>query len=74
MRMDWQARPNPGRNWRSRVAKRKIDPSERQQAREASRQFREMAERRLARLAAWDEAERRRKKRLRRWSFGLLGR
>ena len=56
------------------MAKRKIDPSEWQQAREASRQFREMAERRLARLAAWDEAERRRKKRLRRWSFGLLGR
>ena len=27
-----------------------------------------------ARLAAWDEAERRRKERLRRWSFGLLGR
>jgi hypothetical protein len=56
------------------VAKRKIDPSEWQQAREASRQFREMAERRLARLAAWDEAERRRKERLRRWTFGLLGR
>ena len=56
------------------MAKRKIDPEEWRKAREASRQFREMAERRLARLAAWDEAERRRKERLRRWTFGLLGR
>ena len=56
------------------MAKKKIDPNEWRQAREVSRQFREMAERRLARLAAWDEAERQRKERLRRWSLGLLGR
>jgi hypothetical protein len=56
------------------MAKRKIDPEEWRQAREVSRQFREMVERRAARLAAWDEAERRRKARLRRWTFGLLGR
>jgi hypothetical protein len=56
------------------MAKRRIDPEEWRQAREASRQFREMAERRLARLAAWDEAKRRRRQRLRRWTFGLLGR
>ena len=56
------------------MAKRKIDPSEWQRARDASRRLREMAERREARLAAWDEAERRRKRRPRRYTFGLLGR
>ena len=55
------------------MARKRIDPEEWRQAREASRQFREMIERRAARLAAWDDAERRRKERLRRWSFGLLG-
>ena len=54
--------------------KKRIDPEELRQAREVSRQFREMVEARAARLAAWDDAERRRKERLRRWSFGLLGR
>jgi len=54
--------------------KRKVDPSEWQRARDASRRFREMAERREARLAAWDEAERLRRERLRRYTFGLLGR
>jgi hypothetical protein len=56
------------------MGKRKIDPEEWRQARQASMEFRQMAERRLARLAAWDEAERQRKTRLRRWTFGLLGR
>jgi hypothetical protein len=56
------------------MAKKKIDPEELRQAREVSRQFREMVERRAARLEAWDEEERRRKERLRRWTFGLLGR
>ena len=56
------------------MAKKRIDPEELRQAREVSRQFREMIERRAARLAAWDEEERRRNARLRRWTFGLLGR
>jgi hypothetical protein len=56
------------------MAKKRIDPEELRQARQVSRQFREMVERRAARLAAWDEAERLRKERLQRWTFGLLGR
>ena len=57
------------------MAKRKrIDSAEWEHSREVSRRFREMVERRLARLAAWDEADARRRERLRRWSFGLLGR
>jgi len=56
------------------AGKKRIDPDEWRHWREVSRQFREIAERREARLAAWDEAERKRKDRLRRWSFGLLGR
>jgi hypothetical protein len=56
------------------AGKKRIDPDEWRHWREVSRQFREMVERREARLAAWDEAERQRKERLRRWSFGLLGR
>ena len=56
------------------MAKKRVDPEELRQAREVSRQFREMVERRAARLAAWDEAERQRRARLRRWTFGLLRR
>lgn len=56
------------------MARKRIDPEEWRLAREASREFRMMIESRAARLAAWDEAEERRRQRLRRWSFGLLGR
>ena len=56
------------------MGKRRIDPDELRAAREVSLKFRQMIASREARLAAWDEAERRRKERLRRWSFGLLGR
>ena len=41
---------------------------------EESRAFREMYERRLQRHAEWMAAEERRRARLRRLSFGLLGR
>ena len=53
---------------------RKIDPDERAYWAQVGRDFRAMAERRLARLAAWDEAETRRQERLRRLTFGVLGR
>ena len=53
---------------------RKIDPEERAYWAQVGRDFRAMAERRLARLALWDEAEARRRERLRRLTFGLLGR
>ena len=53
---------------------RKIDSDERAYWAQVGRDFRAMAERRLARLAAWDEAEAQRRKRLRRLTFGLLGR
>ncbi len=56
------------------MAKKKADPNELREAREASRQFRQMIAQRRARLAAWDEAQERRKARLRRWSLGVLGR
>jgi hypothetical protein len=63
------------RNWRSIMAKhRKIDPEERAYWARVGRDFRAMAERRLARLAASEEVEARRRKRLRRLTFGLLGR
>jgi hypothetical protein len=41
---------------------------------ENSRQFREMAERREQRLREWDQYVARRRARLRRLTFGLLGR
>lgn len=54
--------------------KKKIDPELRACWAEESRSFREMYERRLRRLAEHDEAEARRRERLRRLTFGLLGR
>jgi hypothetical protein len=56
------------------MAKRKIDPEERAHWAQVSREFREMYVRRLQRLAEWDATEARRKARLRRLTFGLLGR
>jgi hypothetical protein len=56
------------------MAKRKIDPEERAYWAQVSRDFRAMSERRLQRLAEWDATEARRKARLRRLSFGFLGR
>lgn len=54
--------------------KRRIDPAKRAQRAAESASFRDLYERRLERLAKWDEAEARRKARLRRLTFGLLGR
>ncbi len=54
--------------------KRRIDPEERAYWDEVGRQFREMYERRVERIAAWEAADARRKERLRRLTFGLLGR
>ena len=54
--------------------RRKIDPDERAYWDEVGREFREMYERRIQRIAEWDAAEARRKERLRRLTFGLLGR
>ena len=54
--------------------KKKIDPELLAHWAEESRSFREMYERRLRRLAALDEAEARRRARVRRLTFGLLGR
>ena len=54
--------------------KKKIDPELRARWAEESRSFREMYERRLRRIAEHDEAEARRRERLRRLTFGLLGR
>ena len=53
---------------------RRIDPDERAYWAQVGRDFRAMAERRLARLAALDEADARHRERLRRLTFGLLGR
>ena len=54
--------------------KKKIDPELRARWAEESRSFREMYERRVRRIAAREEAEARRRARLRRLTFGLLGR
>ena len=54
--------------------KKKIDPELRARWAEESRSFREMYERRLRRIAEHDEAEARRRERLHRLTFGLLGR
>ena len=56
------------------MAKKRIDPEEKARWAEGSRQFREMYERRLQRHAEWEAAEARRKERLRRLTFGILGR
>jgi len=56
------------------MAKKKIDPEEWAYWARVSREAREMYERRLQRIAEWDAAEVRRKERLRRLTFGLLGR
>ena len=56
------------------MAKRKIDPEERAYWAQVSRDFRAMYERRMQRIAEWEAAEARRKERLRRLTFGLLGR
>ncbi len=56
------------------MAKKKIDPEEWAHWAQVSREFREMYERRIQRLAEWDAAEERRRARLRRLTFGLLGR
>jgi len=56
------------------MAKKKIDPDEWAYWARVSREAREMYERRLQRIAEWDAAEARRKERLRRLTFGLLGR
>ena len=53
---------------------KKIDPELRARRAEEGRSFREMYERRLRRIAAREEAEARRRERLRRLTFGLLGR
>ena len=54
--------------------KRKVDPETLARWAEVDREFREMYERRLRQMAEWQAAEARRKERLRRLSFGLLGR
>ena len=56
------------------MARRKIDPEVRAHWAQVSREFREMYERRMQRIAAEDAAEARRRERLRRLTFGLLGR
>jgi hypothetical protein len=56
------------------MAKKRIDPETKARWAEESRAFREMYERRLERMAAWEAAEERRRARLRRLTFGLLGR
>lgn len=56
------------------MAKRKFDPEERAYWAQVSRDFRAMYERRMQRIAEEDAAEARRKERLRRLTFGLLGR
>jgi hypothetical protein len=56
------------------MAKKRIDPDEKARWAEGQREFRQMYERRLQRMAEWDAAEERRRARLRRLTFGLLGR
>ena len=52
------------------MAKRPIDPEERAYWAKVGRDFRAMYERRMQRIAEWEAAE----ARLRRLTFGLLGR
>ena len=56
------------------VRMKRIDPERRARWAAESAAFREVYERRLERLALLDAAEARRKARLRRFTFGLLGR
>ena len=56
------------------MAKKGIDPEEKARWAEERKAFREMYERRLERHAEWEAAEERRRARLRRLTFGLLGR
>ena len=56
------------------VRMKRIDPERRAGWAAESAAFREVYARRLERLAQWDEAEARRRARLRRLTFGLLGR
>jgi hypothetical protein len=54
--------------WRRRLAEKRIEWAE------EDRKFREMVARREQRLREWDEYMARRRARLRRLTFGLLGR
>jgi len=54
--------------------KKRTDPETLARWEEEAREFREMYERRLERHAAWEAAEAKRMERLRRLTFGLLGR
>jgi hypothetical protein len=56
------------------MGKRRIDPEERAYWAQVGRDFRAMYERRVERIAEEDAVEARRKERLRRLTFGLLGR
>jgi hypothetical protein len=56
------------------MGNRGIDPEEKARWAEESRAFRKMYEQRLRRHAEWVAQEERRRARLRRLSFGLLGR
>jgi hypothetical protein len=56
------------------MAKKRIDPETKARWAEESKAFREMYARRLQRMAEWEAAEERRRARLRRLTFGLLGR
>lgn len=56
------------------MAKRPIDPEVRAYWAQVGRDFREMYERRVQRIAEWEAEEERRRARLRRLTFGLLGR
>ena len=56
------------------MGKHQIDPEERAYWAQVGRDFRAMYERRMRRIAEEDAAEARRKARLRRLTFGLLGR
>lgn len=56
------------KEWRELLAKKRVEWAE------EDRQFREMVARRERRLREWDEYVSRRRARLRRLTFGLLGR
>jgi hypothetical protein len=56
------------------MGKKGIDPETKARWAQEAREFREMYERRLQRHAEWLAAEERRRERLRRLTFGLLGR
>ena len=56
------------------MADRGIDPETKARWAQEAREFRAMYERRLERHAQWEASEARRRARLRRLTFGLLGR